>query len=156
MALPNALTTTAGAAVPWASTAIPAGISPRTTWPIGSTSSIAEPGNLKQSDFQAMECRYEEEGEGGSVLLQNARRGNRPLWAAGPRNRRSRPATGPSRRRTTPPAGAVGGFLARIEGFEELTMTSFVPKNSSNFPLRADLCRRRLRRRNGRHYPLRF
>jgi hypothetical protein len=40
-------------------------------------------GNLKKSDFQAMDCDYTEEGAGGSELLENARRGNRPLLGRG-------------------------------------------------------------------------
>ena len=69
-------------------------------------------GNLKQSDFQAMDCRYEEEGEGGSVLLQNARRGNRPLFGRG--TPESAEQTG---HRTKPPANnAAGGGRRRFSG----------------------------------------
>jgi hypothetical protein len=40
-------------------------------------------GNLKKSDFQAMDCKYLEEGASGSELLDNARVGNRPLLGKG-------------------------------------------------------------------------
>jgi hypothetical protein len=40
-------------------------------------------GNLKKSDFQAMDCKYLEEGASGSELLDNARVGARPLIGKG-------------------------------------------------------------------------
>ena len=69
-------------------------------------------GNLKQSDFQAMDCSYEEEGAGGSKLLDNAKIGLKPLLGKGDPSHPIQTGA-----RTKPPANnAAGSGKRRFSG----------------------------------------